>query len=160
MKLSVVALSLLIATMAVTVTGCQLPTEPTSPIPAIESVTIPFTTVAQGSNSSISVPNKLVITTSGQWQQLWQDMHSSRAPIPALPTIDFDTTMVIAVFAGEHPTAGYSITITQITDEGDHIQVNVKTTQPAAGGMTLQVLTQPYHLVQLAKSTKPIQFSY
>ena len=76
------------------------------------------------------------------------------------PEVDFSNSTVIAVFMGEKPTGGHDIEITNITDEGDKVVVNVKRISPDENCVVTQVLTQPYHIVKTSKITKNVEFIY
>ena len=79
--------------------------------------------------------------------------------MPLPPDVDFSSLMVIAVFRGEFPTGGYSTEIMEVTGSSGKITVTVDETDPG-GGMALQVLTQPYHIIKLGKSHLPVEFVY
>jgi len=55
----------------------------------------------------------------------------------------------IVVYAGERPTAGYSIEITGIAAENGKTKVTVKEKTPAEGDITAQVLTYPFDVAKL-----------
>jgi hypothetical protein len=60
--------------------------------------------------------------------------------------------MVVAVFLGEKPTGGYAIEITRAAKTDRGIEVGYTEQTPAPGAMTIQALTQPFHIVRIPKS--------
>jgi hypothetical protein len=83
---------------------------------------------------------------------------SKRFPIPELPTIDFSSSTIIAVFMGEFNTGGYSIEIKEIREYQDRIVVKVEKTYPPPGSPVTQAFTQPYHIVKTKKILKSVIF--
>jgi len=56
--------------------------------------------------------------------------------------------MVVAVFLGARPTAGFGVEVSAVRKEGDNqVIVEAVETRPAADRMVPQVVTQPYHFV-------------
>jgi hypothetical protein len=60
--------------------------------------------------------------------------------------------MVVGVFMGSRPNAGFSVTITAATAANGALLVRYKETAPPAGAVSAQILTFPYHLVAIAKA--------
>lgn len=63
----------------------------------------------------------------------------------------------ICVFRGEFPTGGYAVEIVKATEYDDYIQVEVVETNPSGGAVT-HALSQPFHIVAIPKTKKPIRF--
>ena len=80
-------------------------------------------------------------------------------PAPAVPEIDFNQDMVIAVFAGKKPSTGFSISIKDIQEEDNKMHVYYTILTPPEGAMTAQVLTQPFHIEVVPRSSKKVFFS-
>ena len=116
-----------------------------------------YDTIAQGSTSGINERQELVIMDEEAFKELWDAHYSTRFPPAELPVIDFEEEMVIAVFYGMAPTTGYGIRISRITESKDMLRVRIKTSRPM-GGRAFMALTQPYHIVKLKKSEKPVEF--
>ncbi len=55
----------------------------------------------------------------------------------------------LVVYAGERPTAGYSIEISRIVDQEGVTQVTVRETMPGEDEMVAQVITYPFDIVKL-----------
>ena len=86
---------------------------------ALSDPGLPIATVAQGVMSSIDEPLQAVARTQAEWERLWK-RHGSAQPAPA---VDFGKTMVVGVFLGSRPTAGYRVEIARIDVEGSAVVV-------------------------------------
>jgi hypothetical protein len=78
-------------------------------------------------------------------------------PLPP-PEVDFSANTVIAVFMGEASTGGYALRIYDIVETESSVIVKMEKTEPGPTCIVPQVLTQPYHMVQIAKTEKPVTF--
>ena len=68
-----------------------------------------------------------------------------------MPAVDFSKQTVVAVFAGQKSTGGYSIKITSVIVEDKKLLVKYHETEPEKGKVTSQVLTAPAHIIKLDK---------
>jgi hypothetical protein len=114
----------------------------------------------KGGHCGVEKPAQLIIRDAKAWADLWAKIHRNVEPKPALPEVDFEKQTVVAVFAGTKPTGGYSIRIRDIRHDAkaDKLLVFVEETSPPPGSITIQVLTQPYHVVVIPKTDKEIEF--
>ena len=117
-----------------------------------------FTTISVGTHSGYGSQANLVIQDSQAWVDLWnQHMLFMVEPLP-VPEVDFSTNMVVAVFMGVEPTGGYALHIYEVVETGLTIVVKMERTEPGPTCIVPQVLTQPYHMVQIARTEKPVTF--
>ena len=88
--------------------------------------------------------------------------------MPVLPRqcrrVDFDTRMVAAVFAGERPSAGFSITVTgtrheRLADGGSELVVLVDEQAPDPARVAAQIIVSPFHIATLPRDDGKIRFS-
>jgi hypothetical protein len=105
-------------------------------------------TVAKGDQSNVDDARQVLVRTEAEWTKLW-NQHSPDRPRPA---VDFSKEMVVAVFMGSRPNAGFSTTITEATVANGALLVRYKETAPAAGAVSAQILTFPYHVVAISKA--------
>lgn len=110
---------------------------------SLQTTPIPFKTIATGADSRIEAPRTAVVRTASEWAALWKE-HGGSGPPQA---IDFNETMVIAVFAGTKPSAGYSVEIARIQGREGEVVVTYLDHAPRPGDMVAQMLTQPFHIV-------------
>ncbi|HLD38782.1 MAG: protease complex subunit PrcB family protein [Candidatus Diapherotrites archaeon] len=118
---------------------------------------ITFKTLAEGVSSSHTTFDALVVQNGNEFESLWKGMYSGFRPPPDMPIVDFSNKTVIAVFFGEKPSTGYSITIDNIIRINQSINVQYKTSRPGSGTVGLLV-TRPYHIVELDKITEEVKF--
>lgn len=121
---------------------------------ALMQTMLPFTTVARGEQSGIDAPREVVIRTAKEWEGLWK-AHSPAAPAPR---VDFSSALVVGVFLGTRPSAGFQIEITDVTTDGDAAVVEYVERRPGPGAIVAQILTAPFHLVSLARRDGEIRF--
>ena len=122
-------------------------------VQAVVSTAIPFTSVAQGTRSQIQEPRQVVVRTAAEWQTLWTAHDSAAAP-----DVDFSSAIVVGVFLGTRPTAGFSVRITAVTAKDGSAVVEYVEGRPRPGGMTAQVITSPFHLVTVPRTIETFVF--
>ena len=106
-------------------------------------------TIAKGDQSNIDDAKRVLVRTEAEWTKLWQQ-HASGQP---RPLVDFSKEMVVGVFMGSRPNAGFSTAIVSATAAPDGaLIVRYTETLPAAGSVSAQILTFPYHLAAIPKS--------
>ena len=64
--------------------------------------------------------------TAAEWTALWKQLGSSW-PRPA---VDFTRSMVLGIFLGSRPTAGYTVKIDTIERQGDELVVTYRERAP------------------------------
>ena len=115
---------------------------------------LPFTTVARGVVSNIDEPRTVVVRSTAEWDTLWK----AHGPQEPAPPVDFSRGIVVGVFLGSRPTAGFSVEITRVKTEEHLTVVEYVERAPPPGGLTAQVLTSPFHLVTIAPRAAPVEF--
>jgi hypothetical protein len=111
-------------------------------------------TVAQGAMSNVEEPRQVVARTAAEWQAIWK----AHDPGSALPAVDFTQSMVVGVFMGSRPTAGYAVDIAAVTQEGGRVVVEYRERRPSPDVFVAQILTFPFHLVRVMRSDAPVEF--
>ena len=106
-------------------------------------------TIAKGDQSNIDDAKQVLVRTDAEWTKLWQQ-HALSQP---RPVVDFSRELVVGVFMGSRPNAGFSTAIVSATAApGGALIVRYTETLPAAGSVSAQILTFPYHLAAIPKS--------
>ena len=113
-----------------------------------------FTSIAKGNSSGVETMRQVTIRTAAEWQKLWNE-HS---PEEKMPAVDFASNMVVGVFLGSKPSAGYAVEILNVRPEGKDLVVEYAQTQPPRGMMSAQILTEPFHLVAVKKHPGDVVF--
>ena len=75
---------------------------------------------------------------------------------PISTSVDFNTHKVIAVFDQIRGNGGHSIDITNVVENQNNVTVTVQ--RLLTGGLTT-VVTQPFHIVKIPTTNKPIIFN-
>jgi protease stability complex PrcB-like protein len=117
-------------------------------------VLVMFETVAQGTDSNINESRQVVIRSAAEWQALWK-AHDDDG---ATPVVDFARSVVLGVFLGSRPTAGFGAEVTAVKKEGERWVVEYLERRPPPGALTAQVLTSPYHLVSVPRDIGIVEF--
>lgn len=112
-------------------------------------------TIEKGDQSNIDDAKQVLVRTEAEWTRLWQQHNPDRPR----PKVDFSKEMVVAVFMGSRPNAGFSTAITSAMAANGALEVRYKETMPASGSVSAQILTFPYHIVAIAKAdVKDVKF--
>ena len=113
-----------------------------------------MTTIGKGADSAVDAARQVTARTEAEWAKIWQ-AHASERPAPK---VDFARTMVVGVFMGSRPTAGFSVEIVGTRVENGVLIVQYRETKPGRDMMTAQVLTSPYHLVAIPRLNGDVKF--
>jgi hypothetical protein len=114
----------------------------------------PLRTVEKGGQSLVDTQRQVTARDSAEWTSVWK-AHNWDSPAPA---VDFSRDMVVGVFMGTRPTAGYGVEIVGYRDSGTGVVVQYRETMPARDAITAQILVSPYHLVAIPKRAGTVSF--
>jgi hypothetical protein len=117
-----------------------------------------FTTIDQGYHSGITNSANYDIYDNETWTSIWSQHMQFMVDPPPSPSVDFSKYTIVAVFMGQVSTGGYAINVYDVADTGSSILVRAEKTQPGPRAIVTQALTQPYHIIQIAKTDKPVFF--
>jgi len=117
---------------------------------------VPMRSIDKGVMSNMDDGRQASARTVQEWDKLWTQHAGERTR----PSVDFTKEVVAAVFLGTRPTAGFSIEIVRVHQEGVALVVEYRETRPAPESVAAQVLTSPYHIVAVPKgSTTDVKFA-
>ena len=105
-------------------------------------------TIEKGDQSNIESARQVLVRSDAELRPLWHQ----HAPDRPAPPIDFSRDMIVAVFMGSRPNAGFSTAIVSATAAAGVLMVRYSETNPPPGAMTAQILTFPYHIVAIPKA--------
>jgi len=146
---------LLWATVAVIVAGgavsCTTPYE-------VQPTLVEFTTIAKGYQSAVTESDSVVINDVGTWEDTWDKLTAHLINPEPAPEVDFNKYILLAHFMGQKPTSGYEVEFTEVL-EGAAISATVREVSPAPECALLQVITAPYHVIQIPKTDKEVKFT-
>jgi hypothetical protein len=105
-------------------------------------------TIEKGDQSNVEDATQVIVQTDAEWTALWR----RHAPDRPLPKVDFAREMVIGVFMGSRPNAGFSTEVISALVVKGVLVATYRDKVPSGGTITAQVLTFPYHLVAIPKA--------
>ena len=124
---------------------------PTVPVNAPAEV---FETIDIGDQSGVAGerPQVFKLDTKSGWEELWSRHQANVLPAPRVPDVDFSREMVIVAVDQTEPSGGYRFEITGIEEIEGRLVVRVSKTIPGPDCIVTAVITQPSHIVRIAKS--------
>jgi len=135
-----------------------------NPPTTFESQNIEFTTIIKEEGTTASRQQgsifdngnqNIVFTNSSEWESFLNEFQSYELSQFTEIDVDFTTYQIIVVIDDKKQTGGWSIEITSITEFENEINVVVVTSDM---GNDTTIMTQPYHIVKMPISSKPINF--
>jgi hypothetical protein len=109
--------------------------------------TPPLRTIDQGTSSNIDDVRTVAIRDQAEWAALWR-AHAAGKPIPA---VDWSQEMVVGVFLGTRPSAGFRVEIVGYREEGGRVVAGYRETRPSRDAIAAQILTSPYALAAIPR---------
>ncbi|HEY2906545.1 MAG TPA: protease complex subunit PrcB family protein [Vicinamibacterales bacterium] len=116
--------------------------------------TPPLRTIDRGTMSQIEDARFVTIRSQPEWSALWR----THAPGKPLPPVDWSREMVVGVFLGTRPAAGFGVEIVGYREEGARVVAGYKETPPARDAITAQILTSPYALAAIPRRSGDVAF--
>ncbi len=120
----------------------------------VQPAPMTFTTLDSGDQSQIENPRQAVARTQAEWEALWRAHGAEGKP----PAVDLTRAMVIGVFLGTRPTAGYAVEIIRIEKREKELVVTWRERSPGPRDIVVQVLTAPFVLVRTELDERPVRF--
>ena len=115
-----------------------------------------ITVLAQGTNAvSITTRTNYRIQNAHDLDSLWSLVYGAN-DTPATPVVDFSKNEVLAIFDGNDPTPGYTISVVSITDESSNRLVLVNHATPPTTCQTKNTTTRPFEIIEVLKTTLAI----
>ena len=117
---------------------------------------VPITVLAQGTNAvSITTRTNYRIQNAHDLDSLWSLVYGAN-DTPATPAVDFSKNEVLAVFDGNDPTIGYTISVVSITDESSNRLVLVNHATPPSTCQTKNTTIRPFEIIEVPQTTLAI----
>jgi hypothetical protein len=145
--LSSMRLFMLVLVLAALLPGFPMSGTPQTPPPAVR-------TIGKGPMSGIEEPRQAAVRSAAEWSALWK----THDPGGELPPVDFSREMVVGVFLGSRPTAGYGVEIVRAVGNSATLVVEYVETAPSREAITAQILTAPYHLAAIPQHGGEVRF--
>ncbi|MEK6320882.1 MAG: protease complex subunit PrcB family protein [Acidobacteriota bacterium] len=123
-----------------------------------EADTICFLTVLKTSSSGHAEAQNYVINHNADWRSLWEKVVSNRSEKPPLPEIEFTRRTIVAVFQGTQATSGYEISVQEIVETENSLEVAVKAIAPGKRCVVTGIVTRPFDIIEIEKTEKQVVF--
>lgn len=137
------------------VEGDNLETDVAAPV----SESIEFTTLKNGVMYGYGAEGiedgGIVINSEAEWNELTTQMNSVNQAID-IGSIDFDKNTVLAYFDKIRTSGGHSVEISDVSKKPSVIVARIKTAAPS--GAATDIMTQPFCIVSIPKTTDTITF--
>jgi hypothetical protein len=112
-------------------------------------------TLEQYPDGAWTTPCVFLATSEEQWQRLMTEMEERGelvfVPAPPPPKVNWKNENVIVISLGQIPTNGYAVEIRSVGRKSRTALLDICITMPS-DPLRPQVLTFPYHMVQVAKT--------
>ena len=125
------------------------------PISNFTTQTITPTFIGKGINSGTAIQSNFVITSQVNWLLLMDSLTSANTSNFTETNIDFNNFQLLVAIDNTRPDTGYSINISTIIENTTTISALVTSTNNGNG---FSVLSRPFYIVKIPKSTKPVLF--
>ena len=96
-----------------------------------------------------------VIREGCAWESFWAEHVSNFFPPTPAPEIDFNRYVVVAVISGPRPNGCYGVAIRRIVARHGMRTVRIVEGVPCPGSLCTQVVTNPFHFVQVPRAAMP-----
>lgn len=113
-----------------------------------------FRDLDKGDQSFVDDGRQVVARTAAEWNTIWRRHSPDRPP----PPVDFTQEMVVGVFLGSRPTAGFALEVIGMDVAAGELVVRYRERRPGRDAITAQVITSPYHLVAVARHAGDVRF--
>jgi hypothetical protein len=121
---------------------------------AATTTTATMKSVDKGPMSGIDAARQVTVRSAAEFATLWKSHAADRK----MPDVDFTSNMVVGIFLGSRPTAGFGVEIVSAQPEGGALVVKYKETRPSRDAISAQVITSPFHLVAVPKVEGAVRF--
>ena len=118
---------------------------------------VTFETIEKNYYSGVTSFRNVIVNNVNDWEDLWQETVTWTPD--DLPSVNFNESMIIAVYMGEQLSGGFNVEILEIKETEDLIVVVTKFTNPDSEQGVILALTQPFHMIKINKTDKEIIFS-
>jgi len=112
--------------------------------------TVEMITIARGSYAVETTERKAILAaTDADYRRSWADLIGESE----VPVVDFSSSVVVFLFAGERNTGGWSVEPSAVNIDGTTVVIDAKVQGPSPGGMVTQAITYPYAVVAIRSRT-------
>jgi hypothetical protein len=113
-----------------------------------------FRTIDKGDMSFADARREVTARTAAEWAAVWRQ-HAANRPAPA---VDFSREMVVGIFDGSRPSAGYGVQIVGTRVDQGTLVVQYQEARPGRDDIVAQMITSPYHLIAVPTRPGAVRF--
>jgi hypothetical protein len=141
-----------LVTLTLILAACSGPTAPEAPEAFGRQVAEDRapTTVLREYATGVTSPASGLIVSMAEWQRLWKAVHQNRAPLPALPAVDFSEEALVFVALG-NTANGASPQVEHVDVYERGLVARVTIDVPSQNCLILTAIFQPLHVVRIAR---------
>jgi hypothetical protein len=121
--------------------------------PAAADGPISFEVVKSGTTDGPPDAVRTVLRTEDTWRAFWA-RHGGTTP--DIGELDFSQEMLVVVALGARPSAGYTVEVAEVVQEGRFVHVTAHETRPPSDGAAATVITTPYQVVRLPQRSAAV----
>lgn len=114
--------------------------------------------IESGQYGNIVDGTQAVYRSEGEFASFWADLHANQSTTPDVPSVDFESQIVVAIVLGERETGGYSVDIDQVMadEEEGEMRVEFTETVPEEECAVTQAFTSPYVVATVDLQDVPV----
>ena len=109
-------------------------------------------------SSGITTQQRLVVRDGATWANVWQQIAGNNRPIPAAPSVDFASNVVIVAAMGMKSSGGYSIDVNDVRTVAQDAWISITESSPGAMCSTAGVITTPVAVVIVQRFAGQVTF--
>jgi hypothetical protein len=110
-----------------------------------------FDVISEGSFSGIRAKTETVVDSQSEWTDVWEQHVSDRFPEPPLPAVDFTSSVIVAIFAGDKPDTCYRLFVREVSEDGDNVIVRYEIVKTSSDPGCGDAITQPFTMFRIRK---------
>ena len=131
---------------------------PAPPAASPAPVELLATTLAEDAFSGVHETKNVVVRDADAWAALWAAHGNGRSPAPAMPLVDFNVQMVVAVFAGQSGNGCRQARIDKISLDAGKLVVSHEERDLQTFAICTQAVSSPMVAVAVARSDAVVEF--
>ncbi len=139
----------LVALVPFILTGCQ--SDETVPDLTVEALY--FEPIGTGYRAQVSDTTELVFRTREEWESFLPVLE----PMAAFADSDFEQTMIVVAVVPAF-SGGYTVEFEAIEEIGEEVVATYGVGEPGFDCVAISALTQPFQVVAVRRSDKPVRF--
>jgi len=118
-----------------------------------EQSAVQYDIIERGSDAANAskLPSLSIFTDQSDFKDFYSYLHMNKVPHPDAPEIDFAKNILVFLCYGEQKTAGYFISVRDVSERKETLVVKAVLLGPPEGSMSAQVITYPYLLMTVPR---------